>query len=107
MTDIQLPEVTFNNQDIIKILQQYKNKKECEHNRYHNVLKHNSEFKIINNNRSKEYYNNNKDKIKDGYQEKKEMKNAKSLFRYYKTNGIIHLFTVKHSDKVKYIPELQ
>jgi len=94
-------DIDFNNNDIIKILQQYKNKRLCEHKRYHEVLKVDPQFKLDNNNRSKEYYNSHKEVIKCKYENTKDIKNAKSLYRYYKKNNILHLFEVRHSEKLK------
>ena len=95
----------FNNMDIKKILQQYKNKKETEHKRYHEVLKNDPQFKLINNHRSKEYYHKHKEDIKCKYEITKELKNAKALYRYYKKNQILHLFEVRHADKLKLVQE--
>ena len=56
--------------------------------------------------RSKEYYINNKDIIKVKNQDKKDLNNAKSLLRYYKKNNILHLFKMKHEDKLKLVEHL-
>tara|TARA_R110001599_G_scaffold189868_1_gene384644 strand:+ start:247 stop:552 length:306 start_codon:yes stop_codon:yes gene_type:complete len=96
----------FNNTDIIRILQQYKNKRNQEYNKYHSVLKNDPDFKMKNTERSKEYYINNKDIIKVKNQDKKDLNNAKSLLRYYKKNNILHLFKMKHEDKLKLVEHL-
>ena len=96
----------FNNTDIIRILQQYKNKRNQEYNKYHSVLKNDPDFKMKNTERSKEYYMNNKDIIKVKNQDKKDLNNAKSLLRYYKKNNILHLFKMKHEDKLKLVEHL-
>ena len=96
----------FNNTDIIRILQQYKNKRNQEYNKYHSVLKNDPDFKMRNTERSKEYYINNKDIIKVKNQDKKDLNNAKSLLRYYKKNNILHLFKMKHEDKLKLVEHL-
>lgn len=96
----------FNNTDIMRILQQYKNKRNQEYNKYHSVLKNDPDFKMKNTERSKEYYINNKDIIKVKNQDKKDLNNAKSLLRYYKKNNILHLFKMKHEDKLKLVEHL-
>lgn len=96
----------FNNTDIIRILQQYKNKRNQEYNKYHSILKNDPDFKMKNTERSKEYYINNKDIIKVKNEDKKELNNAKSLLRYYKKNNILHLFKMKHEDKLKLVEHL-
>ena len=96
----------FNNTDIIRILQQYKNKRNQEYNKYHSILKNDPDFKMKNTERSKEYYINNKDIIKVKNEDKKELNNAKSLLRYYKKNDILHLFKMKHEDKLKLVEHL-
>ena len=96
----------FNNTDIIRILQQYKNKRNQEYNKYHSILKNDPDFKMKNTERSKEYYINNKDIIKVKNQDKKDLNNAKSLLRYYKKNNILHLFKMKHEDKLKLVEHL-
>ena len=96
----------YNNTDIIRILQQYKNKRNQEYNKYHSILKNDPDFKMKNTERSKEYYINNKDIIKVKNEDKKELNNAKSLLRYYKKNDILHLFKMKHEDKLKLVEHL-
>jgi hypothetical protein len=94
---------TFNNyseEQINKILTNYKNKRDRENKYYHDVTKNSEDFKIKNRERAKAHYHNKgKDMKKDRYEENKELLRVKSLYNYYKKKDNIEGFKEKHFDK--------
>ncbi len=89
-------------QQIAKVLINYKNKREREKKYYHEVTKNKEEFKIKNRERAKNHYHNGyKDKKKEIYNDNKELLKSKSLFNYYKKKDKIDLFKEKHQEKFK------
>tara|TARA_R110000824_G_scaffold231517_1_gene419407 strand:- start:13686 stop:14015 length:330 start_codon:yes stop_codon:yes gene_type:complete len=96
----------FTNEQIIKIINQYKNKKDKEKIRYDTKLKFDSEYKTLRNERSRIYYQNNKDIIKEKYKKDKAFRNARQILYYYKSNNNVELFKTKHADKLKLVEHL-
>ena len=94
---------SFNNyseEQIQKILQNYKNKRDRENKYYHDVTKNSDDFKIKNRQRAKAHYDNvGKDMKKESYQKNKELLSAKSLYNYYKKNDNLDVFKEKHKSK--------
>tara|TARA_R110002050_G_scaffold22928_2_gene62318 strand:+ start:5054 stop:5377 length:324 start_codon:yes stop_codon:yes gene_type:complete len=94
---------TFNNyseEQIQKILQNYKNKRDRENKYYHDVTKNSEDFKIKNRQRAKAHYETvGKDMKKASYQKNKELLSAKALYNYYKRNEKIDVFKEKHQSK--------
>ena len=94
---------TFNNyseEQIQKILQNYKNKRDRENKYYHDVTKNSEDFKIKNRQRAKTHYDNvGKDMKKESYQKNKELLSAKSLYNYYKKRDNLDVFKEKHKSK--------
>ena len=94
---------SFNNyseEQIQKILQNYKNKRDRENKYYHDVTKNSDDFKIKNRQRAKSHYDNvGKDMKKESYQKNKELLSAKSLYNYYKKRDNLDVFKEKHKSK--------
>ena len=86
-------------EQINKILSNYKKKAEREKHYYHNVAKLDENFKIKNRQRAKAHYEKNKDKKKEKYDTNKDFLKSKSLYNYYKKNDRIDDFKKKHDDK--------
>ncbi len=97
--------VSYDNDMIIKIVNQYKRKKEKEKERYE-IIKNDPDYKKKCCERSRQHYQENKEKRKEKYNEKKEYNNAKQLLSYYIKNDKIDIFKVKHSDKLDLVGHL-
>ena len=96
----------FTEDQIAKILTNYKNKRERENKYYHEVSKNKEDFKIKNRERAKNHYNNGyREKKKENYNNNKELLKSKSLFYYYKKNDRVDIFKTKHEDKYKMLSE--
>ena len=83
---------------IEKILNQYKNKKTKEKERY-DMVKDTEEFKTLSRERTKNYYIKNKDKKAQNYENNKTMIKAKNSYNYYKKTNNIEKFKTKHSER--------
>jgi len=93
-------------EQIARILTNYKNKRERENKYYHEVIKNKEEFKIKNRQRAKDHYHNGyKDKKRENYSNNKELLKTKSLYNYYKRKDMIDTFKEKHEDKYKMLVE--
>ena len=91
--------VELTNEQIEKILNNYKAKRERENKYYHEVQKNNEEFKIKNRQRAKNHYEKNKEKKKENYESNKLFLQAKSLHNYYKKRENLETFKTKHEEK--------
>ena len=90
----------YSDEQIAKILTNYKNKRERENKYYHEVTKHNEDSKIKNRERAKSHYHRvGKDMKKENYEQNKDLRKAKSLYNYYKKHDKIDLFIEKHKEK--------
>lgn len=92
-------------EQIHKILQTYKNKKQRESEYYHKSQKFNEDFVKKNRARAKKHYDNNKEKKKEKYETNSDILKAKSLLRYYKKLEKVDVFEEKHGEKVKLLKE--
>ena len=91
---------TYSDEQIKKILESYTNKRERENKYYHEVTKNNEDFKTKNRVRAKSHYDRvGKNMKKEGYENNKELRKAKSLYNYYKKNDKIDMFIEKHKEK--------
>lgn len=97
--------VELTNEQIERILNNYKAKRERENKYYHEVQKNNEEFKIKNRQRAKNHYEKNKDKKKEKYEKNKIYLQAKALFNYYKKRDNLDIFKSKHEDKYNLLIE--
>tara|TARA_R110000803_G_scaffold102283_1_gene170341 strand:+ start:13314 stop:13691 length:378 start_codon:yes stop_codon:yes gene_type:complete len=86
----------LNDQDIQKIINQYKNKREREYKKYHETLKLDEAFCQKNKQRALEYYYKNKDAKKEKYKNDNEFIKARSSFQYYKKNNRVDDFISKY-----------
>jgi len=87
-------------EQISKILENYKNKRIRENKYYHEVTKNNEDFIKKNRERAKNHYHNGyKEKKKNNYNDNKEIMKNKSLYNYYKRNDKIEIFKERHKDK--------
>tara|TARA_R110000796_G_scaffold55656_2_gene129334 strand:- start:5262 stop:5573 length:312 start_codon:yes stop_codon:yes gene_type:complete len=91
---------TLTPDQIEKILNNYKAKKEREFKYYHSVKKTDEQFIMKNRERAKEHYNNNKEEKKEKYESDKEFLKSRSLYNYYKKVDKINKFEEKYPDKV-------
>ena len=91
---------TLTTEQIEKILNTYKAKKERERTYYHAVKKTDAEFVAQNRERAKAHYNKNKDIKKIKYESDKEYLKSKSLYNYYKKRDDLAKFETKYPDKV-------
>ncbi len=91
--------VELTNEQIERILNTYKAKRERENKYYHEVQKNNEEFKIKNRQRAKNHYEKNKDKKKENYESNKLFLQSKSLYNYYKKRENLETFKSKHEEK--------
>tara|TARA_R110000744_G_scaffold73219_1_gene146663 strand:+ start:56 stop:367 length:312 start_codon:yes stop_codon:yes gene_type:complete len=90
----------YSEEQIQKILLNYKKKRDRENKYYQEVTKHNEDFKAKNRERAKSHYDRvGKDMKKDGYEKNKDIRKAKSLYNYYKKNDKIDMFIEKHKEK--------
>tara|TARA_R110001632_G_scaffold233129_1_gene376959 strand:+ start:6855 stop:7226 length:372 start_codon:yes stop_codon:yes gene_type:complete len=89
---------------INKVIQQYKNKKEKEYNNYHTKNKLDPEYMQKNKDRARDHYNLNKDKRADTYKKNKDLIKARSSYYYYLKNNKLDTFIDKfphHVDLLK------
>ena len=91
---------SFTDEELLKIINDYKQRKEAQKRRYQKI-KDTDAFRIQNRERAKQHYHQNKDKRKQKYEENKEVITARNLYYYYKnsSNGEDKFFE-KHPDKV-------
>ena len=89
----------LNNEQIVKILKAYEQKRDREKQYYQEVKKNDEEFIKKNRERAKLHYAENKDKRKEKYEKNKDLNRIKSLYRYYKRNNKEEDFKEKHPDK--------
>jgi len=89
----------MNNEQIIKILKAYEQKREREKQYYQEVKKNDEEFIKKNRERAKNHYEKNKDLRKEKYAKNKELNQIKSLYRYYEKKDKIEDFKEKHPEK--------
>lgn len=93
-------------EQISRILENYKNKRMRENKYYHQVSKNNEEFMKKNRERAKNHYHNGyKEKKKNNYNDNKEMMKNKSLYNYYKKNDKIEIFKERHKEKYENLVE--
>lgn len=88
----------LSDEQINNILNQYKNKRMREKERYERI-KDTDDFKNYNRDKSKKHYENNKDKYKEKYNEKKDLMKAKNSYYYYKRIDNLEAFKTKHEDR--------
>ena len=74
------------NDQIQRIINNYKKKVEYDYERYHTKIKHDPELMEKRRAAAKTHYNNNKEKKKEYYQKNKEKLRLHGLARYYKDN---------------------
>lgn len=90
-------------EQIEKILNNYKAKKEREHKYYHAVKKVDENFILKNRQRAKLHYENNKSVKKEKYEADKDYRRALSLYNYYKKQGTLERFEEKHPEKMNMV----
>ena len=97
--------MTFSEEEITKILNQYKKKRDRENKYYHETTKNKEDFVLKNRARAKAHYNLNKDKKKEKYNENKDFIKAKNLYHYYVKKEKVDSFKEKHEDKFNLLKE--
>tara|TARA_R110002012_G_scaffold23402_5_gene79459 strand:- start:8457 stop:8780 length:324 start_codon:yes stop_codon:yes gene_type:complete len=97
--------MNLTDQQIQKILESYKKKREKENKYYHEVSKNKDDFKIKNRARAKQHYENNKDKKKEKYINNKDLISAKNLYKYYQKRDRLETFEEKHPTKMELLRE--
>tara|TARA_R110000765_G_scaffold51410_1_gene103826 strand:+ start:165 stop:482 length:318 start_codon:yes stop_codon:yes gene_type:complete len=98
--------ISYDNDMIFKIVNQYKRKRDMEKKRYDTVLKIDPEYKKKCCERSRLHYQKNKEKRRDKYLQDKEFNNAKQLLSYYTKNNNLETFKDKHPDKLELVKHL-
>ena len=90
-------------EQIDRILANYKKKRERENKYYHEVSKDNEQFKMKNRERAKAHYDRaGKDMKKYKYESNKEIL---QIFNYYRKNDKLDLFKEKHESKYNILVE--
>lgn len=97
--------ISYDNDKIIKVMNQYKRKQEKEKERYEKI-KNDPEYKKKCCERSRLHYQKNKEKRAEKYNENKKYINAKQLLSYYTKNNKIEVFKVRHADKLELVNHL-
>ena len=93
-------------EQIAKVLTNYKNKRNRENKYYHEVTKNKEDFKIKNRERAKNHYDNGyKEKKRENYVNNRDVIKNKSLYNYYKRNDKLEVFKDKHKDKYDMLSE--
>ena len=95
--------MSFNDQQIEKIVNQYKKQRERE-KIYYEAKKADEQFVIKNRERAKSHYDLNKDRKKEQYEANKEFRKCKALYYYYKKNDNLEKFK-ENGEKVKILNE--
>ena len=98
--------ITYDNEKIFKIVDQYKRKREKEKQRYETKLKHDPDYKKKCCERSRLHYQKNKEKRKELYEKEKEFNTAKQLLSYYVKNNKLDTFKEKHPEKLEKVKHL-
>tara|TARA_R110000744_G_scaffold102702_3_gene197305 strand:- start:724 stop:1029 length:306 start_codon:yes stop_codon:yes gene_type:complete len=91
--------MSLNEDQILKIVNQYKKQREREKLYYQEKKKNDVEFIKKNRERARNHYLNNKEKKKDKYDENKEFRRVKALYYYYKKKDNLEKFRAMQ-DKV-------
>ena len=94
-------ENNFSNDQIKKIMNQYKKKRERESKNYHEKLKCDDEWCKKNKERALKHYYQNIDKNKEKYKKDKDFVNSRSMYSYYKRINKIDVFKDKYPEKVE------
>ena len=93
----------YTDENIKKILDQHKKKREREQKKYHQVLKHDEEWRKNNCAKSREHYEQNKDQYKVKYLSNKEYIKIRNLYRYYLRENKVNDFKMKFPQKYEYL----
>jgi len=96
----------MNEEEIIKVLQYYKEKREYDRNRYHNYLKHDPEWVLKQQKFNRESYHKNRDKRLEYNHRNKDTINTKNLYRWYHKNNRQEEFKLKFPDKYKLLEDM-
>tara|TARA_R110002012_G_scaffold68447_4_gene178034 strand:+ start:377 stop:736 length:360 start_codon:yes stop_codon:yes gene_type:complete len=94
-------ENNYSNEQIKKVMEQYKKKRERENKNYHNKLKSDEEWCKGNKERALNHYYKNIDKNKEKYKKDKDFVNSRSMYSYYKRTNKIDVFKDKYPEKVE------
>lgn len=92
-------------EQIQRILENYKKKRIRENNYYHEVVKNKEDFILKNRARAKAHYEKNKDKKKEKYESNKDLISAKNLYKYYLKKDNVEKFKEKHQNKFELLSE--
>lgn len=87
----------LNNEQILSILQKYKDKREYDRNYYHTKLKNNKLFQQKQKERASEWYINNKEKHKKNCLKHNERRKLQNKLNYYRRLDKVDEFKIKHS----------
>lgn len=92
-------------QDIQRILDNYKKAKQRSKAKYDSI-KRDPEFIKKNRERANEWYKHNKEKRRELNSKNREFNNMKSGYNYYKKNGRLEDYKIKHKDKYDKLVEI-
>lgn len=90
---------------INKIILDYKTKQSRQREYYKTHLKDNETFKMKNRERAKANYEKNKQKRRDEYLASADLRKAKSLYHYYNKRDKLDVFKERHSERFDLLVE--
>tara|TARA_R100000935_G_scaffold40973_1_gene62495 strand:- start:23 stop:352 length:330 start_codon:yes stop_codon:yes gene_type:complete len=96
----------MNEEEIIKVLQYYKEKREYDRYRYHNYLKNDPEWVDKQKKWNRESYHKHRDKRLEYNNKNKDIINTKNLYRWYYKNNKQDDFKLKFPDKYKLLVDM-
>ena len=96
----------MNEEEIIKLLQYYKEKREYDRYRYHNYLKNDPEWVDKQKKWNRESYHKHRDKRLEYNNKNKDIINTKNLYRWYYKNNKQDDFKLKFPDKYKLLVDM-
>jgi mannitol-1-phosphate/altronate dehydrogenase len=95
----------MNEQQIQKILDDYKRKRQRERDHYHNVKKHDPVFVEKNRLLAKQYYEKNNQRYRNNYLQDRDFKLAKSSYSYHKKNNTVDKYKNKYPERFDLLVE--
>ncbi len=90
----------YNEDQLTKIVNSYKNKRQKEKERY-NRIKDTEEYKADNRERARIHYHNNKELKKQNYENNKDFYRARNSYYYYKKKNNLIKFVEKFPERVE------
>lgn len=92
-------------EEITRIIESHKRRREYDRNRYHSVLKHDPEFVKKNRHNARKHYEEKGQKKREHYAKDKAYLSARASYRYYKRSNREELFKQLHPQKYQLLVE--